>query len=76
MPLFPPELLAAMSKDFMSQYDVPDQGWAFGVKYIDADSMEYASVLGRHGDKLQAQRVLDTLQAAQKLFDPMWGGAY
>src|SRR5271165_5258285 len=75
-PFFPPELLAAMSKDFMSQYDVPDRGWAFGVKYIDADSMEYASVLGRTGDKLQAQRVLDTLQAAQKLFDPMWGGAY
>ncbi len=75
-PSFPPELLVAVNKKFELQYDLPDKGWAFGILYLDADSVEYASVLARHGDKMQEKRVHDTLQAAQKLLDPVWGGAY
>jgi len=63
-------------KQFRSQHVLPDQGWAFGVKYLDADSVEYASVLARQGNKIQEQHVLDTLQAAQMLLDPVWGGSY
>jgi hypothetical protein len=44
-PFLPPGLLAAVSEEFSAQYDVPDQGWAFGLKYLDADSVEYASLL-------------------------------
>ena len=75
-PFFPQGLLAAVITEFESQYDVPDQGWAFGVKYLDADSVEYASVLARRGNKLQERRVLDALQVAQMVLDPVWGGAY
>ena len=58
------------------QYDVAGKGWGFGHKYLDADSVEYAEVLASHGDKLQDQRVRETLLAAEKLLDPVWGGAY
>lgn len=75
-PLFPPALLAAVNKEFLSQYDVSGKGLGFGHKYLDADSVEYANVLAQHGDKLQEQHVRETLQAAQKLLDPVWGGAY
>jgi uncharacterized protein len=74
--LFPSALLAAVKKEFDAQYDVAGKGWAFGHKYLDADSVEYANVLARHGDKLQQQRVHDTLEASEKLLDPVWGGAY
>jgi uncharacterized protein YyaL (SSP411 family) len=75
-PLLPPELLGAIRQEFDTQYEVPDQLSAFGVKYLDAESLEYASVLAGRGDKRQEQRVLDSLHAAALLFDPVWGGAF
>jgi len=75
-PFLPAALLADVRKEFEKQYDTAGKGWAFGHKYLDADSVEYANVLAQHGDQLEKQRVFDTLQAAQKLLDPVWGGAY
>jgi len=75
-PFIAPPLLAEVIKEYEKQYDAAGKGWAFGHKYLDADSVEYASLLASHGDKLQEQRVRDTLQAAQKLLDPVWGGEY
>lgn len=75
-PNFPSDLLATLRKTFKTQYDVPAQGWAFGVKYIDEDSVEYASALALRGDALQGQQVRDSLTAAQGLLDPVWGGVY
>jgi uncharacterized protein YyaL (SSP411 family) len=75
-PFLPAALLADVRKEFEKQYDSAGKGWAFGHKYLDADSVEYASVLAKHGDQLEKQRVFDTLQAAEKLLDPVWGGAY
>ena len=75
-PVLPPTLLTAVNKEFEKQYDVGGKGWAYGHKYLDADSVEYADILALHGDNLQQQRVRETLQAAQKLVDPVWGGAY
>ena len=75
-PFIAPALLADVKKEYEKQYDVASKGWAFGHKYLDADSVEYATVLASHGDKVQEQRVRDTLQAAQKLLDPVWGGSY
>jgi len=75
-PFFAPALLDAVKKEYEKQYDVSGRGWAFGHKYLDADSVEYASMLAHHGDIVQQQRVRDTLQAALKLLDPVWGGAY
>ena len=75
-PFLAPALLADVKKEYEKQYDVAGKGWAFGHKYLDADSVEYATVLAGRGDKLQEQRVRETLQAAQQLLDPVWGGAY
>ena len=75
-PFLAPALLAEVNKQYEKQYDVAGKGWAFGHKYLDADSVEYASTLAKHGDKLQEKRVNETLQAATKLLDPIWGGAY
>ncbi len=75
-PYFSSALLAKVNQEFAKQYDVAGKGWAFGHKYLDADSVEYANSLARHGDKLEAQRVRETLVAAEKLLDPVWGGAY
>lgn len=75
-PFLAPALLTEVTKEFDKQYDVAGKGWAFGHKYLDADSVEYANAQARQGDKIQEQRVRDTLQAAQKLLDPVWGGAY
>ena len=75
-PYFPPALVSKVNQEFAKQYDTEGKGWAFGHKYLDADSVEYANILARNGDKLEAQRVRDTLVAAKKLLDPVWGGAY
>lgn len=75
-PALPPLLLEAIKQEYEKQYDVAGKGWGFGHKYLDADSVEYAEVLASHGDKLQDQRVRETLLAAEKLLDPVWGGAY
>ena len=75
-PFLAPALLAEVNKQYEKQYDVAGKGWAFGHKYLDADSVEYASTLAKHGDKLQEKRVRETLQVATKLLDPIWGGAY
>jgi uncharacterized protein YyaL (SSP411 family) len=75
-PSFSATLLALVKQEYAKQYDVEGKGWAFGHKYLDADSVEYANTLARNGDKLEEQRVRDTLHAAEKLLDPVWGGAY
>ena len=75
-PFFSAALLAKVNQEFNKQYDVEGKGWAFGHKYLDADSVEYASILAHRGDKLQEQHVRETLASAEKLLDPVWGGAY
>lgn len=75
-PFLPPALLGEVNNEFEKQWDQQAKGWAFGHKYLDADSVEYAEVLAARGDKLQQIRVGETLREAQKLLDPVWGGSY
>ncbi len=75
-PFLDPALLAAVKAEFQKQYDVEGKGWAFGHKYLDGESVQYANTLAREGDIVEATRVADTLHVAQKLLDPVWGGAY
>ena len=75
-PFLAPPLLADVRKEFDKQYDVESKGWAFGHKYLDADSVAFASMLASRGDVLQGQRAQETLDAAQKILDPVWGGSY
>jgi uncharacterized protein YyaL (SSP411 family) len=75
-PFLDPALLAAVKSEFEKQYDVEGKGWAFGHKYLDADSVQYANALARDGDMVETKRVADTLEAGRRLLDPVWGGAY
>jgi len=72
----PAALLANIRSDYHSQYDLPSAGWGFGHKYLDSDSVEYATRLAARGDAVSAKRAADTLHAATALLDPVWGGMY
>jgi len=69
-------LLGKVRTAYAAQYDTQSGGWAFGHKYFDEDSVEYALRLAAGGDALYARRAADTLHAATALLDPVWGGAY
>jgi uncharacterized protein YyaL (SSP411 family) len=57
-----------------SYYDDKNGGWGFVTKFMDADVIEYETLAARHGDKTADHRVRQTLDAAIKLIDPVWGG--
>ncbi len=72
----PSALLSKVRTAYAAEYDTQSGGWAFGHKYLDEDSVEYALRLAAGGDALYARRAADTLHAATALLDPVWGGAY
>lgn len=74
-PSFPPELIVTLNRTFISPLP-PDQGSDFGLKYLDADSIEYAEVLAGRNHGSQGSAVHELLTAAQQLLDPIWGGAF
>jgi uncharacterized protein len=60
----------------VERYDREHHGWGFSKKYLDWDSVEYCMARSRAGDA-EAERVAkETLAAARKLIDPVWGGLY
>ncbi len=69
-------LLTKVKTLYEAQYDKDAEGWAFGHKYLDEDSVEYGLRLASHGDATYAKRTAATLHAAAALIDPIWGGAY
>lgn len=69
-------LLAKVKSSYEAQYDKDAEGWAFGHKYLDEDSVEYGLRLAAAGDAVYAKRTAATLHAAAALIDPVWGGAY
>ncbi len=70
------EVLKRVTKAYDNQYDKEASGWGFGHKYLDADSVELALRLGAEGDAVYAKRAADTLENAEALIDPVWGGMY
>jgi uncharacterized protein len=72
----PAALLAKVKSSYEAQYDKDADGWAFGHKYLDEDSVEYGLRLAAAGDATYAKRTAATLHAASALVDPVWGGAY
>lgn len=72
----PPALLALVKHNYEQQYDKQSAGWAFGHKYLDADSYDLALRLAAQGDAMYQQRVATSLKNAEALIDPVWGGAY
>ena len=72
----PATLLAEVKQNYEKQYDKQYAGWAFGHKYLDADSYALAMRLAAQGDATYKQRVDVSLKNAEALIDPVWGGAY
>jgi uncharacterized protein YyaL (SSP411 family) len=71
-----PALLGTVQHSYNEQYDVQSGGWAFGHKYLDAESYQLALRLAAAGDATYRQRVAISLKKAAALIDPVWGGAY
>jgi uncharacterized protein YyaL (SSP411 family) len=71
-----PALLAAVRRNYDEQYDNQSAGWAFGHKYLDAESYRLALRLAAAEDATYKQRVAVSLKNASALIDPTWGGAY
>jgi uncharacterized protein YyaL (SSP411 family) len=57
-------------------YDAKHGGWGFSHKYLDADSIEWAMSRAARGDKRAEEMARQTLNAAQAIIDPAWGGIY
>lgn len=57
-------------------YDPKYGSLKLGQKYIDRDTVEYAMLKARAGDKQNERIARHTLDEALALIDPVWGGAY
>ncbi len=59
-----------------ASYDEKLGGLSTEQKYLDRDSVEYALMLAQEGDHDEAAMARKSLDAAQALIDPVWGGVY
>ena len=67
----------SLKRSYALQYDAKQGGWGFADKFLDADSVEYAMLLARTGDKDADRKARATLNLQQKHnIDPVWGGVY
>jgi uncharacterized protein len=70
-----PKLIASLNQAFLSS-PPPDQGSDFLLKYLDADSIEYAELLAHTNRGSEERSARDVLEMARQLIDPVWGGAF
>ena len=75
-PFLPETRRASMMQTFDGSFDVKHGGWGEGLRYIDADSMDYAVALAETGSQQAQAAARQTLDAAIALIDPVWGGVY
>jgi uncharacterized protein YyaL (SSP411 family) len=68
--------VAKLNKDLVDYYDDTQGGWGRGFKFVDANLIEYCTLLAMHGDKQAEHMARQTLIAATKIIDPAWGGVY
>lgn len=59
-----------------NSYDRELGGLAIRQKFLDGDGVEFHLLLAKRGDKEELARAKQSLTAAAKLVDPVWGGAY
>lgn len=69
-------LRAELTQRHVQSYDERVGGLRHTQKYLDRDSVEWASTLAARGDAQEAKRARQTLSAALALLDPVWGGFY
>ncbi|HET8942487.1 MAG TPA: DUF255 domain-containing protein, partial [Rudaea sp.] len=65
---------AELIKRYHDTYDARLGGLDIAQKYLDRDSVEYAIDRALEGDNAEAAKARQTLDAAQALIDPVWGG--
>ncbi len=65
-----------LQRKYRESYDILYGGWGNLHKFIDADNLEYAISSAAQGDGRSGAMAHQTLDAAQALIDPLWGGVY
>src|SRR5215471_11424963 len=60
----------------IESYDPENGGWGTVQKFLDADTVEYATSESRRGDERLGHMARETLSAELQLMDPAWGGVY
>jgi uncharacterized protein len=66
----------SLIQTFDSLYDLANAGWGTEHKYLDAAAIEWSLTTLDGGNQLAMTKVRRTLDANQKLIDPIWGGVY
>ncbi|MEM7280789.1 MAG: DUF255 domain-containing protein [Pseudomonadota bacterium] len=74
-PLLADEIRQTLLNKRNRNYDASNGGLKSNQKFLDADSVEYNLTLAMEDEEAN-QRVQQTLDAAIRLIDPVWGGAY
>lgn len=72
----PDDTRARLLANHRTAYDRRQGSLKLAQKYIDRDSLEYALRRSAAGDREEARRARQTLDAARALIDPVWGGMY
>lgn len=72
----PDEIRMLVTEDHAKAIDREIGGLKTSHRYLDPDSVEFGVTRARDGDKENEQWVKKTLDANQKLIDPVWGGVY
>ena len=65
-----------LARRFIVTHDTKNGGLRQAQKFLDRDSVEYALLLARQGDKQARQTLRRDLVAGLNLIDPAWGGVY
>lgn len=65
-----------LQRRHLDSYDTEYGGLRLGQKFLDRDTVEYAMLQARRGDRQNTRIARHTLDAAMGLLDPAWGGAY
>jgi uncharacterized protein len=75
--LLTPALREELTKNFFTGYDNDHGSWGTDQKFLDWDSVEYATDLARLKNDARAERMArQTLAEQLNLLDPAWGGVY
>lgn len=71
-----PALRSTLLRKHRDSIDRSLGGLRIAMKFLDRDSVEYSLALAAAGDAGQRAAAMQTLDAALKLQDPVWGGFY
>jgi len=75
-PSIDPAVLKTLQKSVDSQYDIPAQGWAFAVQYLDSEFVEYTFANSWHDRRVDDGYLRLAIRRSRQLIDPVWGGVY